>query len=157
MNKNIKIEIENNNKAHNNNKKENKEKIENIEINDADNKLVSNSQSESRSDNNNKNDDVIPINNIKANVIPNQSRIYKKNSKKMFSRINNDKKQDKNLYNTSSSSNNNNNIKKGKELIPNSNHKYIKEKTNTQRNEVQIENDQFKKISNTIENIPKDE
>ena len=105
--------------------------------------IIGNKKDVERDDNNQR-----PINNLKINIM-NQNRVYKKNSRKMFSRIINDKNKN-NLYNTNSFSTNKNNEKEIINTVSykNSNDNIVKSK----RNKELIE---FKKNSNTIDNIPK--
>ena len=91
-----------------------------------------------------------PPNNLKINLI-NPNKVYKKNSRKMFSRINNDKSKNNNLFNTNSFSTNKNK-NNDKEIITTVNYKNSNDNIKSQRNKESLE---LKKASNTIDNIPK--
>ena len=92
-------------------------------------------------------------NNLKISII-NPNRIYKKNSRKKIINANTEKTNENNLYNSNTFSK----IKKddnSKNFLPTVSYKYTKNNINSHRNNYKKDKLELKKISNTIDNIPK--
>ena len=141
---------------------EKNENKDNIEINEEkkpllNNEIGSNEQKNSEEKNINLNNEKkesnnkTTNNNLKINII-NPNRIYKKNSKKMISKINSDKSNKNMLYNTNSFSKTKND-NNSKTIIPNVTSKYSNNNIKSQRNNSKKEIMEINKNSKSIDII----